>query len=49
VKYLEKSFSLSMANPKKENVQRSGRKTYRYCAPCQKVHEVGPCKPKAKR
>lgn len=48
MKYLQKSFTLPASNPKKETIQREGRKTYVYCAPCQKVHEVGPCKPKAR-
>lgn len=49
MKYLEKSFTLPAANPKKETSQREGRKTYIYCTPCDKVHEVGLCKQKAKR
>jgi hypothetical protein len=49
MKYLQKSFTLPAYSPKKETVQRPGRKTYRWCAPCQKVHEVmAACEPKAK-
>lgn len=38
MKYLNKSFSLSMA-PTKEGKPRSGTKTYVYCEKCKRVHE----------
>lgn len=40
MKYLQKSFSLSMT-PTKEGKPRSGTKTFIYCTKCEKVHEKG--------